>query len=237
MAQTVAIPDFSANYQVHLNGIQAGELKRSLASQADGNRLFKSETQAKGVFAFFKPEKIVESSLWHWNQGKVEPQAYVYSRKGGKKNKEVHLDFDWPNNRVHINDGKQPWSLKLRPQTLDKLIYQIALMSDLAEGKQEFRYKIADGGKIKIYDITILGEEVVTTPLGQFSAVKLLRKREQKNERITTLWCAPSLNYLPVKLEHTEKDGSVFTATIRTLKGIETKGRLDPVETADSSAL
>lgn len=237
MAQSVTIPDFSANYQVHLNGLQAGELKRSLQSQADGKRLFKSETQAKGVFAFFKPEKIVETSLWLWNKNFVQPQTYIYSRKGGKKDKEVHLDFDWPDNSVHINDGEQPWSLKLRPRTLDKLVYQIALMSDLAKDKQKFRYNIADGGKIKIYDITILGEEVVTTPLGQFTAIKLLRKREGKKERKTTLWCAPSLNYLPVQLEHIEKDGTVFTATIRTLEGIEIGNSPDPVESAEKAAL
>jgi hypothetical protein len=111
-------------------------------------------------------------------------------------------------------------------------------MSDLAKDKQKFHYKIADGGKIKIYDITILGEEVITTPLGQFTAIKLLRKREGKKERKTTLWCAPSLNYLPVQLEHIEKDGTVFTATIKTLKGIEIdRNSSEVVETAEKTAL
>ncbi len=237
IAQQHVIPDFSANYQVHLNGIQAGELKRSLESKTDGKRLFKSETQAKGIFAFFKPEIIVETSLWHWNESTIETQSYLYSRKGGKKDKKVHLNFDWSNQRLHIDDGKQPWSLQLLPKTLDKLVYQLALMSDLANGKREFTYQIADGGKVKTYNIIILGEETVATPLGEFSAIKLLRKRERKKDRKTTLWCVPSLNYLPVQLEHIEKDGTVFTATIQTLQGIEIEASHELVETANKSTL
>lgn len=237
IAQQLVIPDFSANYQVRLNGIQAGELKRSLESKTDGERLFKSTTKAKGVFAFFKPETIVETSLWRWNENAIEPQSYLYNRKGGKKEKKVHLDFDWLNQRLHINDGKQPWSLDLLPKTLDKLVYQLALMSDLANDKHEFTYQIADGGKVKTYNISILGEETVMTPLGEFSTIKLLRKRERKKDRKTTLWCAPSLNYLPVQLEHIEKDGTVFTATIQTLQGIEIDTSHKLVETADKSTL
>jgi hypothetical protein len=34
------LPDFSANYQVMLNGIQAGDLKQRLSTNTDGSRKF-----------------------------------------------------------------------------------------------------------------------------------------------------------------------------------------------------
>lgn len=60
------IPDFSANYLVKLNGLQAGELKRNLSTNADGSRQFKSASKAKGVFSFFKPDLVEETSTWNF---------------------------------------------------------------------------------------------------------------------------------------------------------------------------
>lgn len=224
------IPDFSANYLVKLNGLQAGELKRSLSTNADGTRQFKSATKAKGVFSFFKPDLVEETSIWQSSNNQIQPQHYLYQRTGGKKEKHMSLDFDWQTQQLHIDDKKQPWQLKLEDGTLDKLVYQLALMSDLAKEKTAFNYRIADGGKLKNYDIRIVEEETITTPLGKIDTIKLIRHREGKNKRQTTLWCAPMLNYLPVKLEHTEKGGTVFTALLRKLKGISTENVFTPIK-------
>lgn len=225
------IPDFSANYLVKLNGIQAGELKRSLETQESGQRRFYSVSQAKGVFSFFKPDVIEETSLWQLHKGKVRPQSYAYQRSGGKKDKTLEMDFDWQQNVVSIDDRKHPWQLELEPGTLDKLVYQISLMQDLDRGIQTIDYRIADGGKLKTYHIEVLGEETITTPMGQIDTIKLTRQREKPSDRETTLWCAPALNYLPVKLEHTE-DSTSFTAVLRRLKGIDTESAFTPLQSA-----
>ncbi len=216
------IPDFAANYSIHLNGIQAGELKRSLVTNNDGTRLFKSKTQAKGLFALLKPEVIIETSLWSGSEKLIKPLEYRYTRTGGRKNKRVALDFNWLTRQVYIDDAKRPWSLDLESATLDKLLYQLALMSDLEEKKVTFNYRIADGGKIKHYLITKTNQEVISTPMGKIEAIKLTRERSRPKDRKTTLWCAPALNYLPVMLEHIEKDGTIFTAKLRRLRGIGT---------------
>ena len=216
------IPDFAANYSIHLNGIQAGELKRSLVTNNDGTRLFKSKTQAKGLFALLKPEVIIETSLWSGSEKLIKPLEYRYTRTGGRKNKRVALDFNWVTRQVYIDDAKRPWSLDLESATLDKLLYQLALMSDLEEKKVTFNYRIADGGKIKHYLITKTNQEVISTPMGKIEAIKLTRERSRPKDRKTTLWCAPALNYIPVMLEHIEKDGTIFTAKLRRLRGIGT---------------
>lgn len=219
------IPDFSANYQVKLNGIQAGELQRNLTSFENGLRQFSSISQAKGIFAFFKPDIVEESSQWRLEQDSVQPQHYLYQRTGGKKDKTLTMQFDWQQMVADIDDRKHPWKLKIEPGTVDKLIYQISLMRDLKSGKKDFIYRIADGGKLKTYHIEVLGEETVKTPMGKFNAIKLTRKLENPEDRETFLWCAPSLSYLPVKLKHIEH-GTVFTALLKQLKGIETSAAI-----------
>jgi len=227
------IPDFSANYLVRLNGIQAGELKRSLKTDESGLRHFYSASQAKGVFAFFKPDLIEETSLWRLDNNKVRPHSYLYQRSGGKKDKTLAMQFDWQEGIVSIDDHKHPWELELEADTLDKLVYQISLMRDLNKGVKKINYRIADGGKLKTYRIKLLAHEVITTPLGQIDTVKLTRKRDKPGDRETTLWCAPALNYLPVKLEHVE-DGTNFTAVIRSLKGIDKSQAFTPLSSTEA---
>jgi hypothetical protein len=220
-SEVTDIPDFSASYSVSLGGIEAGELTRSLTTQTDGKRIFQSETQAKGIFAIFKPEIITETSQWQLNNQYVRPLKYSYVREGGKKDKYMLMNFDWQAKQLHIDDKKRPWSLGLVPKTLDKLVYQIALMLDLQKQQSTFSYQIADGGKIKTYDIIAYGTEKINTAMGEIETIKLKRERSDSKDRQTTLWCAPSLNYLPVQLEHIEKDGTVFIASIKQLDGID----------------
>lgn len=216
------LPDFEANYRVEVNGIQAGELIQTLSSEAGDMRRFHTRTRARGVFALFRSDVIEESSLWAYHDGHIRPYVYRYSRTGGKKDKRLHLDFDWTANQVHIDDEEYPWDLKLQPGTLDKMVYQLQIMhdlQDLAEDATQLEYLIAEGGILKTYEVTINGRETIRTPLGDIEAIKMTRERDADSGRQTTLWCAPSLRYLPIKLEHIEKDDSRFTAVIRQLEG------------------
>jgi hypothetical protein len=84
------IADFSTNYLVRFNGIQAAELKQTLETNEDGTRLYSSQMRAKGVFAYIKPDVITESSLWHLQNDQIQPLNYSYERTGGKKRKTTH---------------------------------------------------------------------------------------------------------------------------------------------------
>jgi hypothetical protein len=216
------LPDFEASYRVEVNGIRAGELIQSLSSEAGDMRRFHTRTQARGVFALFRSDVIEESSLWSYHDGHIRPYVYRYSRTGGRKDKRLHLDFNWATNQVHIDDEEYPWDLKLQPGTLDKMVYQLQIMhdlQDLAEDEVVLEYVIAEGGKLKTYEVAIDGMETISTPLGDIEAIKMTRQRDADSGRQTTLWCAPSLRYLPIKLEHIEKDNSRLTAVINQLEG------------------
>ncbi len=220
--QAQDIADFSAYYKVSLNGLSAGELKRTLSTNEDGSRTFLSQSQAKGVFAFFKPDLVEETSIWSLEEQEIRPQSYLYQRTGGKKEKYLSINFDWYNQRANIDDNNHTSVLDIKPNTLDKLLYQLVLMSDLEQQKTLLNYQVIDGDQLKTYDIVIIGTEIINTPLGKIEAIKLQRQRDTNKQRQTTLWFAPKLQYLPVKIEHIEKDGTRFTAELRRLKGIDT---------------
>jgi hypothetical protein len=220
------LDDYSAKYQIEMNGLQAGELTQELETLTDGLHRFSSVTKAKGVVALFRRDTVKESSLWILSKQQTQPHQYLYQRSGGKKDKYLRMDFDWRKNSVHIDDKVHPWNLDIEEGTLEKHVYQVQLRLDLLKNPQQtnFNYSIADGGRIKHYEIERLEQETITTPLGQIATVKFKRQRDRESDkdRETTLWCAPELNYLPVKLEHIEKDGTKFIAVIRRLDGIST---------------
>ena len=216
-----------------MNGLQAGELNQQLETLTDGLHRFRSATKAKGVVALFKRDTVKETSLWTLSQQQIKPRQYLYQRNGGKKDKYLRMDFDWRNRSVHIDDRVHPWDLEIEDSTLEKHVYQVQLRLDLLQNPKQktFNYLIADGGRLKHYQIKRLEQETITTPLGSINTVKFKRQRDRDSDkdRETTLWCAPELNYLPVKLEHIEKDGTKFTAVLRRVEGIS-KSAFTPVE-------
>src|SRR5690554_726038 len=195
------LEDYSAAYQIQVNGLQAGELNQQLETLTDGLHRFRSATKAKGVFAMFKRDTVKETSLWTLAEQQIKPHQYLYQRHGGKKDKYLRMDFDWDGARVHIDDKVHPWDLTVDQGTLEKHVYQVQLRLDLQKHPEKavFHYSIADGGHIKHYQIEKLEQEIISTPLGDINTVKLKRQRDRDSDkdRETTLWCAPELNYLP----------------------------------------
>ena len=210
---------FQARYSVASKGLTLGVLERSFGPDGQGRYFFRSETHATGLIALFRRDTISETSIWRFENDRVKPLEYVYDHDGGKKERHVKVTFDWHDGTIKNHIEGQTWKMDVVPGVLDKLVYQLALMLDLEAGRRELVYTIADGGKIKTYSIDRIGREKVETPLGEFNAVKLERHKPNSKRR-TTLWCAPSLHYLPVKVEYRESNGRVTTAVLQSVKGL-----------------
>lgn len=209
---------FTADYKLYARGLPIGEGARRLYQQQDGKLVFESKTLTTGVLALFRDDKIEERSIFTLDQGNIRPLEYTYDHTGSKKQKHVHLTFDWQNHKVK-NTGSQTWELPLQKGTLDDQLYQIVLMQDLQQGKRQLSYTVADDDKkIKVYTPTYIGKELVKTGIGELETLKYQRLSADK-KRQTTLWCAPALHYLPVQVEHLEK-GEVVTMILQTVTGL-----------------
>lgn len=208
---------FAATYVVKKGFMDIGEVQRTLTPQGGGKYVFESTTTSSGMAAWVLRGTITERSTFSFVNGVIQPISYFYERTFGK-GKIVKLGFDWVKNTVTNDVNKNPWVMPLEPATLDKLVYQISLMKDMAPGKREYTYKVADGGKLKTYQAVVLSEEETSTPMGTFHSIKITRVGDKRG---TTLWCAPKLNYLPVRIEQTDDDD--FTAVIKSVEGITAK--------------
>lgn len=220
------LPEFSAHYELRRNGLFLGEMSRQLMA-VDGDMRFISSSRTRGLIAWLFPDRIEEETRWHYVAGRPRPELYRYEHRGRSKHRLVEIHFDWKRHvAVHTVNG-EPWKLRITDDVQDKLVYQLTLMLDLAAGVEEPRYAIADGGKLKDYHFKRVGREILETPLGRLETIRIIRLDDKRG---TTIWCAPTYGYLPVRIAQTDTDGSHLVLDIRDEHGIvpspATKGRL-----------
>jgi hypothetical protein len=211
-------PRFTAAYDLYNRGVKVAEMQRVMEPAADGTFRFRSETHTTGLFSLVRKDRIIEESRWRLAGGDLQSLAYTYTRTGSRERR-VDVTFDWDTRRIVNSINGDAWRMPAVPEVVDKLLYQFALMYDLRAGNAELNYTVADGGKIKIYEIEPLGAERVRTPLGQLEALKF-RHQKVGDDRVTTLWCAPRFQYLPVQVEYLEKDGSKVRVVLQSVTGL-----------------
>jgi hypothetical protein len=212
------LPDFTAHYSAYKGSFRMARARVSL--EHTGNQyIYTSFTEPAGLLALFRSDTITERSTWIYHNDRIRPLEYHYVLKGGRS-KDVRLDFRWDEHRVFNTVAGHTWHMSIPDDALDKFSVQLAVMLDLRAKRRPLDYDIADGGKLKHWSFTVLGNETVSTPAGVFDAVKLLRDRDPDNKRQTFMWCAPKLDYLLIKIEHIEKDGSRFHMSLDKVDGI-----------------
>jgi hypothetical protein len=67
---------------------------------------------------------------------------------------------------------------------------------------------VADGKGTTSYTYQPAGRERVKTPAGEFNALKLVKRKNNPEDRDTEIWLAIERSYLPVRLLVVDKDGT-----------------------------
>lgn len=209
---------FEALYRVEQAGLSLGEMRRSLRRRADGDYVYESLSRATGLAALLVRESVLERSVWRLRDGDAQPLRYEEEKTGGERDALSRVDFDWPRGMAIGAGSGGAWEMAVTPAVQDRLLYQFSLVLDLRRGASgPLEYSVADGGSLKHYRFRRLGEESLEGPLGRYQTVKLQHVREDKR-RVTTLWCAPALDFMPVRVDQ-ERDGSRRTAWLVELHG------------------
>lgn len=206
---------FVAIYALSQGSVSFGTMERRFELNADGAYRFVSRMNTSGVVALIRSDKFTESSSGQLRDGHFEPDNYSYHNSHGDKHHA--LRFDYHTHMVTRSDQVDGWRAAMPNAVLDKLVYQMQMMLDLAMQPSKLHYTIADKNKLKDYLFDNRGREDVETDAGRYSAIRLERGASD-NDHGTVVWCAEALNWLPVKVEYRDKGGSVTTALLRSLR-------------------
>lgn len=148
---------------------------------------------------------IKESSRFKADGEIITPIVYEYERSGLGKNKQLGVQFDTETQTLINNNNGKKQALPIDQPMFDPLTYQLQLQADVASGKTDVTYTIADGKRLKHYRFKVVKQETLKTPLGLLETTRVERIKE-KSDKSTTLWFANQWDYLLVKVERREDD-------------------------------
>ncbi len=215
-APQVAMQPFQATYSVRVGNIPAGEVKVSLELTKDGGYRYSQHSIPQGLAAFLTSTEVTEVSEGRIEGQQIIPARYNYQREKSKNAKRVELHFDWESGQVTDNAAKPKWSLKMPAGTQDKFSKQLAMVFAMNAEPRDVSFPVADRGRIKTYHFRPKGKETVKIGKKSYSTIRVDRFKNDKPAS-GTLWIAPKLHYLPVKVEKPER-GNTFVMELVSVK-------------------
>lgn len=217
-----SLSPFQAQYTVKSAGLKLAYTEFNLSQQQDGAYVYRSSAKAAGMAGLFKDARAYERSRLTTHAGDIVPLEYRYQLKNGDESKDYKSVFDWSRNKVKVRNQDSMTTITVPDGTLDRFVLQLAVMLDLKQGRSKLEYSVLDKLKLKNYEFKIQGTEWVKTPAGNFEAVKIQSVRKSSgDERITTFWCAPKLQYLPVRITYKSPRKPRYTMSLRRHSGLK----------------
>ena len=197
----------SLSYDVSYNGIVAAELTEVL--EHDGKSFsLTSEGRGKGIGALLYRGAARRSARGEVTSAGLRPTEFRDQR--GDKPPAV-ARFDWVGQTLtREHDGKTETTKMVLPlQDRLSFLYNYAFQSspDLKTGKQ-IKVNLTDGKGVTPFQYNVAGTEMLKTPAGELEAVRLVKQRDNAEDRGTELWFASGRDYLPVRILVSEKDGA-----------------------------
>jgi Protein of unknown function (DUF3108) len=207
--QAASLPSFTATFQIMRDSLRLGTNEVALTVEENGDYRYESHTWPGSWISWLLKEDLRELSQGIMDQEGIRPLFYHYQRSGRRTARTAELTFDWKTSTVVNNVDDSRWEMTIPAGTLDKLSTQLGIMRELQNGATEKVFAVADGGKLKQYAFQAIGTEIVELPAGSFETVKLERVGDS-TQKLTYIWCAPELHYLPVRILQRNEDQSEY---------------------------
>jgi len=209
----VTPPTFTATYSIAWHGITAGTSTLTLKQTAPGQYEYTSIDHAHGLFRLFIRHAIRQQSRFTVSDGQVRPLSFRAEGHGHPE----RATFDWTSGRVTGTAKGKPLNLKLEAGTQDPGSVQIALMMAFLAGRPPSSFWMLNTDVINRFEFVRRGEATLHTPLGRLPT-QIYTSHHAGARRTTYMWLAPSLDYLPARLEQHRGSDVLFSLSILTFK-------------------
>ena len=217
--KVIALRPYTAQYKTTTRGMEL-DLTRKLKSGADGSYILTNGGKIM-VVGFH------EVSVFQVEGTRIMPKSYVYQGTGLiNRRREVHFTPGADTIRSLYKD--QWYDLPNTDKTLDRMSQheqlRLLLLNDPNPGKS-ISIRVADGKRVKDYQVVFVAEESVETPLGPVQTLHFERLHDDP-DRKTDMWLAPAWDYLMVKSIHIEDDNPVEIVLLSaSIEGVPVQGQ------------
>ncbi|MGB5258146.1 MAG: DUF3108 domain-containing protein [Woeseiaceae bacterium] len=201
-AERAAIPAFSANYSVSY-GILRGEMTLELR-HAEPGYIYRTSLRPRGVVSWLRRGEIRESTSLVAGEGLVRPLDYDSVDTIAKPTRHVQYEFDPQNGRVTGEYKLREVDVPMQQDGQNRISAQVAIMEALQSGIELSELPVFDRGRWRTFQFEIIPDQLVETPAGDFETIQVRYASDAKSKS-WSLYCAPSLDYLPVLIVYREK--------------------------------
>lgn len=210
-AAAAELTPHQAEYKVKIS-VVSGRLDTELRATEDGY-VATHAVRPTGLSKIVAHGKMHVTSFFTTVDDGVRPSSYR-AIDTIRDEPEANIAFDWSTNQARGTVGTSPVEFQLDGLSHDAVSIQYELMYDLLNNKPSKSYTMFDVDKMRTVNVREAGAKTVKTPAGTFDVIGVEHQREGSS-RITTMWCAPELGYLPVLIERHRKGKLIFRATLQ----------------------
>ena len=190
---------YKARYQVTFRGLSGGQIESSLSrGSVPGQWLYETRAYPSLLGRVAVSPHARERSTMQVTPSGVRPLTFDFNDGSDSSTKDVRFKFDWSAGRVQGEAEGVPFDLAVQPGTQDTASVQAAMIIELLAGRSPAGFPILTGRRLREYRYWYDGKATVMTPFGQFEAVVWANQRDGST-RITKVWHAPALGYVPVQ--------------------------------------
>ncbi|MEZ5499306.1 MAG: DUF3108 domain-containing protein [Steroidobacteraceae bacterium] len=217
-----AINPFEASYTVEWKGLNAGSTFIRLQRESDGRFLYSTTNRARGIFRLIVPDAIEQTSKLEITASGVRPFAYHAETGKAKAEKSIDLAFDWTKKRITGQAEGETVDLPLPDAAQDPLSNQIALIWAMQMGQAPTDYVLVDKNRANPYVYENEGPTRLRTSIGELDTV-VIASHKPDSDRVTRLWLAPSLGYVPVRADRRRGRSVEWAMMIRSFTQSESR--------------
>jgi len=205
-SQNAPLLEYVAQYEASANGL-AATATRSLSRIGENSYRLRNSLEAS--IAGQTLANLDQASEFIIDGNRVVPQNYSYQLNGISRASHA-VFFNWDAEVALSTKGDESWQLQLKEGVMDQLSYQLAIrqaLTDNTEIDTTFSFGIVDGDAIEMQEYRLVGEEIISTPIGELSTLKLERVREASDERVTEIWLALEWDFILARIEQINSSG------------------------------
>lgn len=194
-------------YAVHIggDGYSVGRTVQSWEVEGRSYRLG-SFSETTGLIDIFRSQRLVYLSRGTIGVRGLEPEHFLMSRtrRGRTEEARAHLDRETKTITFGRHGGQQTAVLAEDAQDIVSFMYQLSLAPP-APGR--IVLPITNGYRYEAYEIDVMPEEMIETPLGPMKALPLYQVRRPGAESLA-VWLGVDYRHLPVRIRFFDREGN-----------------------------
>jgi len=208
-------PSYTAVYDMYMDGKLRAETRATFTRQ-DQRWTFENRGQGTKGLARFLGVETEESAAGRWEGDDVLSGRFSHRSKVAVRKDRWSAEFDWEAGTVRVERDDLTMEYPLERGMVDPVGLTLAMQSLLNREQKEWELLVVEDEELDPQKFRALDPAKLQTAIGCLGAIEVERVREN-SKRYSSVWFAPELEHITVRMVHGKRGGNEFELRIRTL--------------------